>query len=290
MTPALFKQLRAKRARLLPLSAKAIIAFAVLYTSRSWSVKTRKYTPISQNTVHQWRQFLPSTNTDPDYCTDQDEAALSWINQVYTQTFDGLKETCAQTHRIGPEDDGGKIFCEDNFSSDECVVYSLGSNLDFSFELAFKEAFNCTIFTFDCTVDIVETGAVPDVVSFFPWCVGGRNEQKAISSNFGRTGEIGQYYTLEHIKKTLGHKKIDLLKMDIERHELAVWESITSQSAPKQVLFETHLHNAYGMWKQPVCSKEWIRLWHHIRSLGYRIFSYEPNPLCLCCSEWSIQL
>ena len=78
--------------------------------------------------------------------------------------------------------------------------------------------------------------------------MGGKDEKKTISSNFGHTGEIGQYYPLEHIMKMLGHTSVDLLKMDIERHEFAVVDSLVAKFAPRQIVFETHLHNAYGIW------------------------------------------
>ena len=104
----------------------------------------------------------------------------------------------------------------------------------------------------------------------------------------GHQGETGQYYTLGTICAKLGHELVDLLKMDIERHEFAVIATLTDANAPLQIAFETHLHNAYGMWGKPVQEREWVEMWTTLSELGFRIFSHEPNFLCLCCCEFSI--
>ena len=82
----------------------------------------------------------------------------------------------------------------------------------------------------------------------------------------------------------LHHDKINLLKMDIERHEFDVFKTL--QTFPDQIVFETHLHNAYGMFGRPVSEQEWSAMWKKLEK--YNVFSYEPNPFCLCCCEWSI--
>ena len=73
---------------------------------------------------------------------------------------------------------------------------------------------DCTVYTFDCTVGEVKESDIPDGVHFHPWCVGGKSERKIIQSDFGHTGEIGQYYSIQDIMTKLGHTRIDLLKMD----------------------------------------------------------------------------
>lgn len=254
------------------------------------NVALAAWSPLTRKTVREWKKFLPAENAEADYCTTRDESATRWLQKVYEETFIRSQGACSQKRRIGSAGDGGKIMCEKDISTARnCVIYSLGSRLDFSFEMSVRETLpKCKVYTFDCTVGSNVSGMVPDGVEFFPWCVGGKDELKEISSDFGHTGETGQYHTLDSIKKRLGHGEVDLLKMDIERHELSVWKTITAASAPRQVLFETHLHNAYGLWNRPMCSREWLDLWHHIRRLKYKTFSYEPNSDCPCCSEWSV--
>ena len=238
----------------------------------------------------QWDAFLPSSNSLPDYCTKQDDAARRWIKTVYSQAAARHQSSCTHSIRIGSAGDGGKIVCTDNIRKKDCVIYSLGSRLDFEFEISSLKLLGCTIHTFDCTVGEVNASDIPDEVQFHPWCIGSKSEQKVISSDLGHTGEIGQYYSIHDVMTNLGHARIDLLKMDIERHEIAVISGLKGRYAPKQVVFETHLHNAYGLWKRPVSHKEWQNMWRKLAELGYGVFSFEPNPMCLCCCEWSLKM
>ena len=171
----------------------------------------------------------------------------------------------------------------------DCIVYSLGSRLDFSFEIDVVKRFvGCQVHTFDCTVGTPPASEIPAFVSFHPWCVGGKDEVKNISSDLGHQGELGQYYTLTTIREKLGHASINLLKMDIERHEFAIVATLNDDNAPRQIAFETHLHNAYGMWGRPVSENEWATTWETLIGLGYGVFAHEPNPFCLCCCEFSV--
>ena len=142
------------------------------------------------------------------------------------------------------------------------------------------------MYTFDCTVGNQES--VTYGVTFHPWCVCGQDEQRVVSSDLGHQSETGQFYTLDTIMLKVNHLSVDLLKMDIERYEFAVVDSLQKVYLPRQIVFETHLQNAYGMWARPVTEAEWIVLWATLRRLGYGVLSYEPNPLCRCCCEWSL--
>ena len=190
--------------------------------------------------------------------------------------------------RVGGSGDGGKQICVDDIRTNDCIVYSLGSRLDFTFEIDVVKRFGCQVYTFDCTVGIPPASNIPKGVSFHPWCVGDKDETKASSSNLGHQGESGHYYTLTTIREKLGHTTIDLLNMDIERHEIAVVAALKANNAPRQIAFETHLHNAYGMWGRPVSEHEWTTMWAALHSLGYGVFAHEPNPQCLCCCEFSV--
>ena len=235
--------------------------------------------------VSDWELHLPRENTAHDWCPQNSRA---WIHNRYHEAAKAHATKCSSIVRVGGSGDGGKLICADKLQRDHCVVYSLGSRLEFSFETAIVRQFGCKVHTFDCTVGVPASGVVPRGVSFHPWCVGGRDESRPISSDLGHQGEIGQYYTLETIQGKLGHPRIDLLKMDIERHEFEVIQGLSRRALPAQIAFETHLHNAYGMWKRPVARSEWEMLWSKLRGFRYGVFSHEPNPLCLCCCEWSL--
>ena len=203
-----------------------------------------------------------------------------FVQSVYADKATELSTTCAKIERVGAAGDGGKLLCVDDIGRNDSIVYSLGSRLEFSFEIDVVKRFGSRVHTFDCTVGTPEASQIPAGVSFHPWCVGDKDETKAISSDLGHQGESGQYYTLTTIRKKLGHSTIDLLKMDIERHEFEVVATLKDANAPSQIAFETHLHN--------VSEDEWTTMWTTLSGLGYGIFAHEPNPLCPCCCEFSL--
>lgn len=228
------------------------------------------------------------TTTENNWCPGKYTDGGKFITQLYKNTASHGSMTCKNIKRIGNLGDGGKFVCMDTMYQNECVVYSLGSRLDFTFELDIIQKLKCNVYTFDCTVGDDYASKIPSGVFFYPWCVGAEDAIKTISSDFGHTGEKAQYYTIGTIMKKLQHKHIDLLKMDIERHEFAVVKSLDSIHAPNQIVFETHVHNAYGVWGRAITQAEWDELWAKLYSFGYLVFSHEQNPLCLCCCEFSL--
>jgi hypothetical protein len=266
--------------------------FSILCTAASglawltgWLRSIRAHTESANRDVR-WEMMLMSNISD--YCTEGDDASVQWITEVYSSRFHELRGRCDSAQRLGSGGDGGKIVCMEQIPTHTCIVYSLGSRMDFSFEVSVREHTGCQVFTFDCTVGEVAPTEVPDGVMFYPWCVSKRDEKKIISSDLGHSGELGQFYSIETIMTILEHEKVDLLKMDIERHEVAVIEGLSPNYGPNQIVFETHLHNAYGIWNRSMTYAEWNAMWMKLESMGYQIFSFEPNPVCLCCCEWSI--
>ena len=256
---------------------------AATYTSSV--LRSRAVTEHPPSFVKEWA--LPHDEHTPDFCVDRDD----WIAELYAMPQKNIPAPCDHITRIGGEGDGGKLFCSDGFPEANCVVYSLGSRLDFTFEIDVMKRLKCAVYTFDCTVGKPEAEKIPAGISFFPWCIGGKDEVKSFTSDLLEQSQPhnGQYYTLDTILTLLGHARVDVLKMDIERHELDVIASLSQKKAPTQLLFETHLHNAYGAWGRPMSALEWQTLWDKLRRLHYGVFSYEPNPKCKCCSEWSLR-
>ena len=187
------------------------------------------------------------------------------------------------------------MVCLDDIPAD-CVVYSLGSRLEFSFEVDLLKKLgdrDCTVHTFDCTVGgVPPPGRIPSGIEFHPWCVGGADEMKTFTSDMaGHGGEKGQYLTLATIMKMLNHSRVDLLKMDIERHEFDVIRTIRgSNNAPRQMAFEVHVQNAYRQWGRPVSYEEWVELWTTLDELSYGVLYHEVNLVMVCCAEFVVQL
>mmetsp|Transcript_3900 Transcript_3900/g.8858 ORF Transcript_3900/g.8858 Transcript_3900/m.8858 type:complete len:81 (-) Transcript_3900:307-549(-) len=76
--------------------------------------------------------------------------------------------------------------------------------------------------------------------------------------------------------------------MDVEGSEFDVISSLSDGSAPRQMAFEVHVHNAYGHIGRPRSSSEVMQLWAKLRALGYGTFAFEPNRYCACCHEFSV--
>ncbi|CAL6326074.1 unnamed protein product [Bathycoccus prasinos] len=114
----------------------------------------------------------------------------------------------AHEDRIGNQGEGGKWMCNIDALRDkkDCLIYSIGSNNDFSWEEGVKaRAPNCVIHVFDHTV--VNASNKPHNVFFHRW---GLSE---VDSN--RNPNLK---SLSEISKALGHKdkRVDVFKIDCE--------------------------------------------------------------------------
>ena len=141
---------------------------------------------------------------------------------------------CLSEERFGNErfasfGDGPKFVCGVNFIAEQkntskkpCLVYSVGSNNDISFETAVSKHLGCEIHTFDPTVSSEDfTGN--DVATFHEWGLGRDGEAK----NFHIGGRNGSYtsMSLKTMMNRLDHvgRKVDLLKIDCEGCE---WQAL----------------------------------------------------------------
>ena len=153
------------------------------------------------------------------------------------ELFGPIANCSSGLKKYGSKADGHKWLCgvDAAMQNEGCVVYSIGSNNEWDFELSIAKATNCEIHTFDCNVAIPK---VPPKLSsrltFHKFCVAGRNELDA---------EGHAFRTLASIQAELGHKKVDLLKVDIEGFEWELfntWED-TQSTLPFQISTELHL-------------------------------------------------
>ena len=72
----------------------------------------------------------------------------------YAGTFTSLKvSNIYKSNNVSLFIAGGKLVCPSLLSVPACVVYSLGSRLDYSFEEDILKRTPCQVVTFDCTVD-----------------------------------------------------------------------------------------------------------------------------------------
>ena len=176
---------------------------------------------------------------------------------------------CEFERRIGNTGDGGKWVCDvhrfHDVNQTKLLIYSFGSNGDFSFERAIKEQLpQAEIHTFD-----MGTYQCPvNLCTFHQARLGG--------------GKGDGSKSLQTIINELGHqtRPIHILKVDIEGSEFDLFEELFRSSKEKpadtsyirQILFEIHLR---GVGDEP-CRRT-HRLFELFRSNNYAIFHKEAN-------------
>jgi hypothetical protein len=186
---------------------------------------------------------------------------------------------CRHERRIGQLGDGGKWVCDpqrlhkdESGKEKQCLVYSVGSNGDVSFEKAVKADIgsHCEIHVFDMgnyRAKVEETGAI-----YHQWGVSGRTFTD-------RRGRV--YKSLQETVQELGHvgRTVDIFKIDCEGCE---WDSYPSffQSGVelRQVLIELHSEKAekgskFSKMPLPQSVAFFEAMYHH----GYVIFHKEVN-------------
>ncbi len=160
-------------------------------------------------------------------------------DRPYWKEFDLLgpvfPDAClTQLKQLGKTRDEEKQICWDEqvFQNLDCVVFSIGSNNQWTFEQSVISETKCKVYTFDCTV---EPKLAPKGVNFFPYCVSG------VAFINGK-GQI--YRTMQDILHEVGTKKIDYLKMDVEGAEFEALvpflSNLSEEDRPKQIALELH--------------------------------------------------
>lgn len=166
---------------------------------------------------------------------------------------------CSHRMRIGKMGDGGKWVCDPFKLRDknDCVVYSAGSNGEFSFEMEMKKLLpKCSIFTLDS-----KKYSCPKGLCTFHQIVLGN-------------GSTLNSKTWKMLTTALGHSNriIDIFKIDIEGAEYEFFTDMLNSNTsvkllPRQILIEVH----------PAIVPEMHRLFEAFQRNHYVIFSREPN-------------
>lgn len=171
---------------------------------------------------------------------------------------------------------------------DKSIIYSIGIGEDVSFDLGLIREFNCSVYGFDPTPkSIIWVGAqnlppnfhfhsygistIDGIEKFYlpanPNYVSG---SIVTNNNINTTNSINvPMRRIKTIMQDLGHKKIDILKMDIEGAEYDVIEDIlSSEIAIDQMVIEFH-HRMLENGVQR--TRKIIEL---LRKSGYYLFAY----------------
>jgi len=182
-----------------------------------------------------------------------------WFQEHYEPSFH-----CEFEERIGQTGDGGKWVCDPSqirkavkSGKEKCLVYSVGSNGDFSFEESVLSQISkdCEVHTFD--PEKAGTWTVPDGVQYHSVALGTSDAAKPLSQIVKELGHVG--------------RKIDLFKIDCEGCEWDTFKSWFGSGVDiRQILVELH-------WRaHPEVAHEFFRF---LFQQGYVIFNKEPNTL-----------
>ena len=180
----------------------------------------------------------------------------------------GLKRLVGREPRLRAElevrtvEDGGWHYHPDTLDRDS-VVYSAGIGKDTDFDQALLRRFGLQVHAFDPTPStaawLLRHPQLPGF-HFHPWAVAAaddtvtlyprlrKNGKKSsviytmMADGGARTGAIqAPAFSLGSIASTLGHDRLDLLKLDIEGAEYAVLDTLSDLVVqPRQVLVEFH--------------------------------------------------
>jgi len=213
---------------------------------------------------------------------------IRYLNSEFYQSRWEPTFHCALAERLGPTGDGGKWVCDPGSIGPDCLVYSLGSNNDFRFEVAVHERLpHCEIHTFDHTID-AEPSNKPPYVHFHHWGLATTHEQSA---------QKPKMFTLKQLAAKLGHsdRMIEIMKVDIESAEVDAVDSWAHGPIARQILVETHLHTKPKPpnqgWPKPQELDGFLQ--KLTTKQHYAVISKEPNIIAArdgghCCAEYSL--
>jgi hypothetical protein len=188
--------------------------------------------------------------------SDTSMGPFAWYQENYEPEF-----SCRHERRVGRKGDGGKWVCDPHrieLKNDGCLVYSVGSSGDASFEAAVLDdiSLECEIHVFDfgdfAQTVADQTGQRPNV-HYHRWGLSSRTE-RTYKSFTDTVSELG------HVNRT-----IDLFKIDCEGCELDTYQAwLEAPVKLQQILVEIHKHGAIDMFQS-------------LHDAGYAIFHKEPN-------------
>lgn len=183
-----------------------------------------------------------------------------------------------QLQRIGRAGDGGKWLCPLDWVRDEpeCVVYSLGSSGDYTFEASMLKHTPCHVHTFECTHGGISLDRKRH--TYHQVCLGRAPKGMATLRIFER---------FQTITERLGHPKIHIMKIDIEGWEhglLMDWHK-KDTFLPAVLLMEFHFFVADANnptdpgARHPVSSMVMSASMMHLARLGYGTVAKEIDIL-----------
>lgn len=190
---------------------------------------------------------------------DKIKRKINFVQLVLSGHKKHLKKEVSVNKKWCGNDYGG-FFIAPDFIDDNAIVYSFGIGEDISFDLEIIENFNAQVYGFDPTpksVKWVAAQTLPEKFSFYDFGISSKTGTATFyfpknpdfvsgsivkQSNINLDNGIDVHLkTLEDTALFLKHKKIDVLKMDIEGAEYDVLENVLNANIIiGQILVEFH--------------------------------------------------
>jgi len=186
-----------------------------------------------------------------------------------------------------------------------CIIYSIGGNNWWQFEIDLLQRTPCQVHTFDCTGPVTRFQK-PDNerLHFHHVCLGTKHED-AMEYCSSWEQKCGATWTLLEMQQQLGHDRIDLLKMDIEGFEwpiLLSWPLLQEKdrsrdmALPMQVLVEVHYQTQFDELRPSTVSQyvdfkspiDMVALQARFLQMGYFVAVRDDNMACAHCSELTL--
>ena len=188
---------------------------------------------------------------------------LCGLREVHAERRQQRSESAGETTS---DADGYHYGVGRHYDKQPCIVYSMGSNDDFSFEERVREeAPGCEIHTFDPTIG--ESGRGKPFYDAYhgDYGFGGRDTVKG-------EGQAFPVKSVNTIMRELDHTHVDYLKIDVEGYEWDFFDAVDwSVTKVGQLLVEVHPFAKYG-----VDAKKLDAVFTKLEMAGFRLISLEP--------------
>jgi hypothetical protein len=283
-------------------------------TNETWLVQWNRFTPLT-----------PLTSCQPQYVqclggacrSDESKISCGVVNHQppVTTTKQSLSSVSSSSSVLPvlPPLPSSSSSSSSSTMSQNCIIYSIGGNNQWAFEIDVLMRTTCDVHTFDCTGDISRFTQIPSTprLHFHHVCLGTQHEAGVLLSTSSSSSsscqgyqKCGETWTLAEIQTNLGHGHIDLLKVDIEGFEWPLLESWvdlawndTNFVLPYQIMMEVHYRTQFSvLWPEGVVSSsqdfkspvQVVKLFESLLYMGYVVIERDDNQWCGHCTEITI--
>ena len=295
-----------KKSKLSPLAVKVIgiLVLCILTGRLLHSPEFDKYVPI--DTTGLTSSLGSITNNDADFALAKRQS-LGFFDDISTAHWKRLQEkvndmspnfvewlmrkkegqewwwfwqghyepdfVCQHERRLGMEADGGKWICDPHRITNKvkaggnCLIYSIGSNNEFSFEQAMHEHIHK-----DCDIHIFDFGNYAEGAKKAGGKLAYHQQGLSATDSSGKNGDV--FKSLDTVFKELGHQNtvIDIFKIDCEGCEFETVKSWFEAAKRHNVILrqiQVEIHN------NPI--EETFTFFDIMYENGYVIFHKELN-------------